>query len=371
MLRVMSFIAVLVLPGLAVAQQNLSFIADLETGKIQRASQPRDGLYVKTLPDPQSGTESISSGDGGFGPETRIDTRVVRSEVVGSETVKPRIGNYFLRSALYYNKSYLGLNSEVGQDNPRTGMAMSDPAHRFDYDTESFLGFSLYVPLNYEHETGSYDRPGAIQLLSIKGPNNADRVFLFLEQTVPKGESKARWFLGYVTDDSSTSDRGAFTRIDLGPVESDIAKWTDFVIRFRENPFSVQTNPAQKGISNARNQVYEGNKGILQVWKSEGTADDKGNRKMVLKVNKVNTPIGLVPHATERRVVNFRTYKFGWKKNPTTVKGPIWFGFDEIRLGFAKDGVEYSDVDPSHHACLDGCSAEAAPPKPPSSLSVD
>jgi hypothetical protein len=349
----------------------LFFVADLESGQIQRASQDKDGFFVKTLPDPQSGTDSISSGSGGFGPDSKIDTRVVHSEVVGSETVKPRAGNYFLRSALHYNKSYFGLNSESGQDNPRTGMAMSDPSHRFDYDTEGFLGFSLYVPLNYEHETGSYDRPGAIQLLSIKGPNNANRVLLFLEQSVPRGSKRARWFLGYSKNDSSTSDDGAFTRVDLGPVEGDIGKWTDFVIRFRENPFSVQTNPAQKGIANARNQVYEGNKGVLQVWKSEGPTDDEGNRRMELKIDKVNTPIGLVPHATERRVVNFRTYKFGWKKNPTTVKGPIWFGFDEIRLGFVKDGAGYPDVDPSRQSCLENCGAGDASPKPPNSLSVE
>jgi len=247
---------------------------------------------------------------------------------------------------------------------------MSDPVHRFDYDTEGFLGFSIYVPLNYEHETGTYGIPGAIQLLSIKEPNSADRVFLVLEQFVPKGSNKARWFLSYVTDDKST-DSGEQTKIDLGPVESDIGKWTDFVIRFRENPFVVETNPASLGIPMARNQVYAGNKGILQLWKAEGPADDKGNRQMVLKVNKVNTPVGRVPHATERRVVNFRTYKYGWKSNPTDVNGPIWFGFDEIRLGFAKDGVEYSNVDPSHQSCPEGCSAVAATPRPPAGLNVD
>ena len=370
MLRIICIAAGLALSGHAAAQQSLSYVGNFESGQIQRANQPKDGFYVKTLPDPQSGTDSISSGDGGFGPDAKADTRVVHSEVVGSETIKPRIGNYFVRSALYYNKSYLGLNTEAGKDNPRTGFSMSDPVHRFDYDTEGYLGFSIYVPINYEHETGAPGTPGAIQLLAIKEPNSADRVFLVLEQFVPKGSNKAKWFLWYVTSANSTNG-GELTKVDLGPVESDIGKWTDFVIRFRENPFSVETNPALRGVPLARNQVYEGNKGILQLWKAEGAADDKGNRQMVLKVNKVNTPVGRVPHATEGRVVNFRTYKYGWKNNPTDVHGPIWFGFDEIRLGFVRNGVDYSDVDPSHQACPEGCSAVAAAPKPPSGLDVD
>ena len=94
MLRITSLVAALALSGHAAAQQNLSFVGNFESGQIQRASQTQDGFYVKTLPDPQSGTDSISSGDGGFGPESKIDTRVVRSEVVGSETIKPRIGSF-------------------------------------------------------------------------------------------------------------------------------------------------------------------------------------------------------------------------------------------------------------------------------------
>ncbi len=203
--RTICLAAALAFSGHAAAQHNLSYVGDFESGQIQRSSQTKDGFWVKTLPNPQSGTDSISSGDGGFGPDAKADTRVVRDEVVGSETIRPRIGSYFVRSALYYNKSYLGLNSESGKDNPRTGIAMSDPAHRIGYDTEVYLGFSIYVPRNYEHETGVRATRGAIQLLAVKEPNNADRMFFVLEHFVPKGSNKARWFLKYATNDASTN----------------------------------------------------------------------------------------------------------------------------------------------------------------------
>jgi hypothetical protein len=147
--------------------------------------------------------------------------------------------------------------------------------------------------------------------------------------------------------------------------------WTDFVIRFRENPFSVDTNPAKAGIPNAMDKLYEGNKGILQVWKAEGPVDSRGNRKMSLKLDLVNTPVGRVPHATDKRVLSFRIYKYGWKNAETDVKGPVWFGFDEIRLGFANAGATFADVAPSARSCEEGCSSVAAAPKPPAQLRVE
>ena len=141
----------------------------------------------------------------------------------------------------------------------------------------------------------------------------------------------------------------------------DLGKWTDFIIRYRANPFSVRTNPFSKGIPNAKNRTYEGNKGILQVWKATGTEDRNGDRQMVSKINLVNTPIGLVPQASERIRHSFRVYKYGWHNNPTDVAGPVWFGFDEIRQGLAwRHGTGYSDVHPSGLPCTDGCTTNVA-----------
>jgi hypothetical protein len=333
--------------GTAEAARTVQYTADFSTGQMQPAAENHDGLYVRTLPNSQSGSEYLSSGSGGFGPTSSSDTKVVASESIGGETVRARAGSYFARSALHYSKNYIGLNNGTA-DKPRSELGVINSAHRFGYDVEAFLGFSIYVPMNFEHETGILGRAGANQLLSVKEPTAASRGFFVLEQYVPSGSTKARWYFRYSVNSKSTlQDGGTIESFDLGPVENDKGKWTDFVVRFRENPFSVDTNPATAGIAGAMNQLYRGNKGIMQVWKAEGPVDANGDRSMVLKVSKVGVPVGLVPHSTEERAISFRVYKYGWKENPTTVKGPVWFGFDEIRFGIASDGTGYSDVSPA------------------------
>ncbi len=136
----------------------------------------------------------------------------------------------------------------------------------------------------------------------------------------------------------------------------DLGKWTDFVVRYRANPFSTTTNPATAGIPGSKNQTYAGNKGILQVWKAEGPVGASGNRTMVRKFSKVNAPVGLVPHKSDRLMHTWRIYKYGWKRFPTHVKGPIWIGFDEIRTGLVgRDGTTYADVNPSGASCSSDC----------------
>jgi hypothetical protein len=367
-------VAGLLISSVAAAQQrNLAFIGDLESGVVRSSSQKQDGFYIRTLPTDQRGQEVLSGGSGGFGPDSNADTRVVRSDTVGSETVRPRRGEFFMRSALYYDKNYLGLNTDEGRDKPRSSLAISNPVHRFDYDVEGYLGFSIYVPRNYENETGTPGTRGAIQLLTVKEPTNASAGFFELEQRVDPGRSQAHWYFRFSTNPNSVKAAGSQrSEYDLGPVDDDRGMWTDFVIRFRENPFSVDTNPAARGIPGARNQLYPGNRGILQVWKAEGPVDQEGNRRMALRVDRVNQPVGLVPHAKDGRVVNFRIYKYGWKKNRTNVRGPIWFGFDEMRLGFANQQVSYADVEPSGgQPCGDSCMASDSDPRPPAGLQVD
>jgi hypothetical protein len=120
------------------------------------------------------------------------------------------------------------------------------------------------------------------------------------------------------------------------------------------------------------NRMYEGNRGILQVWKGTGDTDADGNRKMQLMIDKVNSPVGLVPHATTKIIHHWRIYKFGWHSNPTTLTHPVWFGFDEIRQGLvARDGTTFADVAPADVSCETDCgSMVAAKPKPPSNLAV-
>jgi hypothetical protein len=322
------------------------------------------------LPSPQAGSRSIKGGESHFAATDAADTKVIQSEVVGGETVRPRRGNNFVRTALYHDKDYTELNG--GLLKPRSKIYMSDPAHRIDYDQEGYVGFSIYTPLNFEHETGVVGDIGNAQLFGLGYTVNSSGSQIALNVYVPKGESKAHWMLYYYTGDKSTIDDDAVkTVVDLGPVIPDLGKWTDFVIRYRFNPFSTTTNPAVAGIKNARNQAYEGNKGILQVWKAEGSVDSDGNRPMALKVDIVNRPVGLVPHESARLVHRWRVYKYAWQVKPTTVRGPVWYGFDEIRQGLVdRDGTGYADVNPSGLPCTEGCGMRVAEPKPPASFVV-
>jgi hypothetical protein len=184
---------------------------------------------------------------------------------------------------------------------------------------------------------------------------------------------EAHWFLRIYTNDQSVlEDDNHVQVVDLGPVNADIGRWTDFVVRYRWNPFSVTTNPADKGISDSKDQVYEGKKGILQLWKAEGPVGSDGNRKLALKVDKVNQPVGLVPHSTEKIRHYWRIYKFGWLSNPTTLTHSVWFGFDEIRQGLVnRDGTTFADVVPAGNACESCGSSDPSKPKAPSNLTVE
>jgi hypothetical protein len=348
----------------AAAAPKVAYTGDFETGQIQPADSTHDGFYIKTLPNPQLGSEILVSGKGGFGPSSASDTRVVSSEPVGGEVVRPRKGNFFARSALYYDKDYRNVNNGV-LDKPRSFLNITNPKYNFSFDTEVYIGLSIYTPLNYENETGSTGDLGYLMLLSVNADDTTRSIFT-LRHIVAAGQTQAHWDLRLYTDATSVQESTAtLNDINLGSVTPDIGKWTDFVIRLRANPFAVATNPAVAGIPNSMNKLYEGNKGILQIWKSEGSVDADGNRKMVLKVDKVNTPVGLVPGTTDAIQISPRVYKGGWKKHPTSVTGPVWFGFDEVRYGQAvRDGTGFDDVNPA------GVAASSAP-EPPRSLSVN
>ena len=136
----------LVVPSIATAQRNLNFEGNFESGEILPNESQHDGFFVHTLPHPQQGSDSVRSNQGGFGPNSGLDTRVVESEIVGAEIVKPRDGDFFLRSALYFNKDYSELNS--GLNNPRSKIYMNHEINKFDFDVEGFLAFSIFLPKN-------------------------------------------------------------------------------------------------------------------------------------------------------------------------------------------------------------------------------
>ena len=197
---------------------------------------------------------------------------------------------------------------------------------------------------------------------------------------MPVGQTQAHWVLQYVVDDKNVQGpRGERRSVVLAPVEADKGKWTDFVIRYRSNPFSVDTNPSKKGIPNSNNRLYRANKGILQIWKSQGSVLANGSRKMVRKFSINNAPVGQVPGTIQGESLlrfSLRVYKYGWQREATSVAGPVWLGFDEFRYGqVVKNGTTYSDVHPSGLACTDKCPSgqatdRSSPPKAPKGMVV-
>ena len=364
--KVFSVLVLTLFSSIAIANENVRFTGAFESGRIQSAGSKRDGFFIQTLPHPQGNTDYVDVGSGGAGPGSGLDTRVVPSERVGSETIRPRKGDYFLRSALYYNKDYsrMSFNKGCKCNLPRSTMMLGNDSLRFDWDQEMYVGFSIYTPKNQEDELGVKDHRGGSQLLSTK-PSSSTRTQFSLSQYAKGSQNQMHWWLNYHVGDKSTQESdGKEIWVDLGPVGPDRGRWTDFVIRFRLNPFKVDTNPAARGIPNSVNKMYRGNRGIFQVWKSEGGVDSNGDRPMRLKINKVNEPMGLVPHATDKPHFSFRIYKYGWHNNPTTVKGPVWYGFDEIRFGTVQgDGTTYEDVYPGNGG--GGTTGGLKRPKPP------
>jgi hypothetical protein len=368
----------IVVPVIAHADRHVRYAAGFETGKFQSNGGDTDSFFIKTLPDPQEGAEVIKTGSGGGDPSSLWDSKVLTSEEIGGQRVTPRRGKFFARHALYYDKDYRNLNDGI-LAKARAALAATHDANRIDFDTEGYAGFSIFVPNNFEHETGTKGDLGSSTLVVLNTDSSAP--FFTIRVYVPQDDDEAHWFLYYPVNPYSVNSNKIYNKhVDLGRVNPDKGKWTDFVIRFRANPFSVTTNPAKKGIANANDQVYEGNKGILQLWKAEGAVDNNSNRKMTRKLSLVNSPVGNVPGTTQGKsklAFSLRIYKYKWQTMPTAVRGPVWFGFDEFSFGeVIRNNTTYADVHPSQLSCTDGCPAGSAvladdvPPQAPSNLAV-
>jgi hypothetical protein len=166
------------------------------------------------------------------------DTRVVGSEVVGGVTVNPRKGSYFARSEISYSKNYTTYNGNSGADKPRSNITMSKDALRTAFDDENWLGFSIFLPSNFVHDTGDKNGDQGNQLFTNYASETTRTQFTMLEY-VPTGETESHWIFQYFTDATSITENPAKrTTVDLGPVTGDLGKWTDFVIRYRMNPFT-------------------------------------------------------------------------------------------------------------------------------------
>lgn len=353
-----------------VCSPQVYFTGDFEDGQVNAVTSVDNGFRVRTLPNTQSACEFTVVDAGGAGPSSALDFLVVAGgATLGADTVDARAGTYFAKTGLTYSKDYSDINgaaacADVSLDKPRGALTLDyDPhAAEFEPDTEVWMGVSIYLPSDYEHEIASSSDVRQNGLLYIN-PNDTNKTFMVLSLWRNAGEAGDHWYLKLYTSATSLTESGVTPeRIDLGGTieDSDIGRWTDFVFRIRINPYAagVTCNPSTgagtgcTAVTGGRNASFTGGNGILQVWKSSGTAEP--NRTMSLEVNRTSTAIGLVPSedlSNRYQQISIRQYKYGWKKNTTNVTGPVHIGFDEFRFGAASEhSTGYDDVHPTQQA---------------------
>lgn len=305
---------------------------------------------------------------------TSLDTKIVQTDTWGPDTITPRAGSSFFRSVIYFDKDYAVFSGQLTNKPRWTGYNIP-PANAnnlnggvgYEYDTEVWLAVSFYLPTNYWDETGQTGDLSSNQIIDIsEDAGDSGNGFFYISIVVPDGKANVGGIPGTTSKwigNLRFSDWGASGStvteefIDLGVCSADLGMWTDFVIRYRINPFTT-TNQGQYGstvnpkvdlgIGDAIDAEYELDKGIFQLWKSTGPyLDSNKNRRMELLVDRTNTGIGSVPRANYRVDTSIRQYKYAWHHWPTASTDPIYVGYDCYRSGRAIDGVRFSDVHPT------------------------
>ncbi len=353
-------------------RQGIFATFDFETGYIKNNGQSPDGLWVKAMEDSSYANASDFGSNSSntsltFGPSSDYDVRVVTSKTVPSNpngaggTCYPRSGSYFLETRIYKTKDYSLLNDAAAPndpvlDKPRCFAAATNDNWRWNFDEEIWIGFSIFLPQNLEHDLGLMgDRRAGNWLHSILGiAGGADSSMLNLGYYCPSGINVSHWWMQGATNASSHLEGqpgGTYDDWNLGSVVDDLGKWTDWVYRLRINPFTTTTT--------LYGQTFVANTGIREIWKSTGAVLPDGNRVMTKISNIIGSDgtslittagrVGLRPGVAGDQI-QFnapRQYKFGWKKNPTTVVGPIFIGFDSVRIGRASNNAGFRDVHPT------------------------
>jgi hypothetical protein len=318
---------------------------DFAGGSVPNRTSLQGGGYFACKYEPEGADASYYTNPSNASGATasNLDGRVLQSETWNGDLITPRNGTYFMRQAIYYTKDYKTINDSsapaADDDKPRVKFDQSNAVYSFPWDTEMWFGFSIRLSDSYVPEVGSTNNASTTMVWVIN-TGSASGTQLTLTRQRRQGTSTERWWAVYQINATSVADMdgdGASpgtTYADLGETSDDIGLWTDFVIRVRFNPFTTATNPASAGIANGANQLYQGNRGILQIWKGTGAYTTGKNRQMTRLYSRVNLPVGGVPGAGMTLVPSHRMYKFGWKFNPTSSTAPVYQGFDEIRYGF-------------------------------------
>ena len=357
-----------------------------------------DGLYATTNgvgnPDhgiriancPRAGLSDTKNeyANGGVGVTTDCDTRLSAAGYTSptnangaGDMVNPRINDYFIESRLNYQKDYCemqGGGQVAGDgyvyDKPRCWMYPFNSrevgevdATPIRWDETFWMGMSVFVPSNWEHETlfvGSY--PVTLWMLFSMNVTASSTQFNF--GIYSKEAGKSQWGSTLNVNAAGTNEV-KLADIDLGDLaaDGDLGVWTDFVFKVRLNPFTTTTLAST--ISGGRPETYDGNRGIYEVWKTTGAVDGNGDRAFTKVYSRVNLPVGNVPIAGYAPRWTPRIYRGNW--NPTGTRDPrarsgifgstgagsadddgyMFLGFDGIYIGDeTTHGTDFSDVNP-------------------------
>lgn len=204
--------------------------------------------------------------------------------------------NFAYRMRLVYGRDY-----ESWTTYPRTGIYITNGGgynDRLKDDREYWYCKNLIVPSNYVVDTAGGSRE------TIEQYKNADNGRGHMVLYVGDG----KWQL--LTETTASSTDGGPEVIEWSQdIDSDIGKGENiWVEHIRWNPFSTKTTVTSGMGKYAQvGETFEGNRGILEVWKSLapgasgksatlGTVtNNSGERKMMKIVERVNEPVGLVP----------------------------------------------------------------------------
>ena len=270
------------------------------------------------------------------------DLTIESSVSFQGSTITPRAGAAFLWSLIYDPRQPGGTGKTYDNGDPRWDWNIggaNNQGYLIDYDREVWIGFSIFLPLNYDHDKAAGFYNGDVtNILQVGDPNAVTSNYAFTmsigpdDDAAPYGSGDAHWMIDLGLNPSGPGH----VRIDsgdnsLGEITDDRDNWTDFVIRFRNSPDA---------------------NGIFQLWKSKGpsrtmtliTEDQRAGNSTQLSY--VNEPIGALP-STLGMALSPRVYKFNFDNQPTDSISPIGIAWDEWRHGYDDLGTGYSDVHPT------------------------
>ena len=357
--------------------RNVLFTGDFgSSANINGCNNDRDGFIVDTLEEavqtPQTKI-TVKFASPSLGVGAPYDSHIVQAETPpvngngSAQPMTPRLGGQCFKILLDKNKDYTLMNNGT-YDKPRNHLnltsdwylAATDP-HRIPPDKEWWLGYSVYLPSNFEIDTAGRRR----QLLQSHGDDSG--VFWshqIYAHPYGSGPGADKWYIVLSIIDDSIYDGGDTTNqyFDCGEIYDDLGLWTDWVFRIRWNPFSTPTNPSGT-IAGAVDYDFPANTGIFQAWKSTGLVDANGNRSFIQVGPDIDGgPTGLVPRADKRVYHSLRCYYPTWKwtqasnftqPSNSNVTGPVAVYFDEIRMGGTEEhGTTFADVNPGKLAEL-------------------